>query len=120
MNLDQALSELTALADPTKQAQMAEYHKIDRPYLGVANPDTNDLVKTWRQSMDIDQRVTLADELWTTNIYEARLAATKLLTQARMRPDDATWALITSWLPDFDSWAIADHAATAGQKTPNG
>ena len=46
----------------------------------------------------------------------ARLAAAKLLTQARIRPDDGVWALITSWVPDFDSWAIADHAMMAGQK----
>jgi 3-methyladenine DNA glycosylase AlkD len=39
-----------------------------------------------------------------------------LLTQARIRPDDAAWALIQSWVPDFDAWAIADHASIAGQK----
>jgi 3-methyladenine DNA glycosylase AlkD len=40
----------------------------------------------------------------------------KLLTQARIRPDQAVWDLITSWVDDFDSWAIADHACMAGQK----
>ncbi len=44
------------------------------------------------------------------------MAAAKLLTTARIRPDDAAWALIASWVPDFDSWAIADHACMAGQK----
>ncbi|WP_372605226.1 DNA alkylation repair protein, partial [Actibacterium sp.] len=53
---------------------------------------------------------------WRTDIFEARLAAAKLLTQARIRPDDAVWDLIVSWLPDFDSWAIADHVCMAGQK----
>ena len=47
---------------------------------------------------------------------EARIAAAKLLTQARIRPDDVAWALIQSWVPDFDAWAIADHASIAGQK----
>jgi len=33
------------------------------------------------------------------------------------RPDDeAAWQLMQSWLPDFDSWAIADHACMAMQK----
>ena len=36
--------------------------------------------------------------------------------QARIRPDDAVWDLLQSWLPDFDAWAIADHACTAMQK----
>lgn len=62
-------------------------------------------------------RVDLADALWRTDIFEARVAAAKLLTQARLRPDDGpAWELIASWVPDFDSWAIADHACIAGQK----
>ncbi len=76
----------------------------------------NDLTKGWRQRLDVGTRVAVADGLWRTNIYEARLAAAKLLTQARIRPDEAAWQLIASWCPDFDSWAIADHACMAGQK----
>jgi 3-methyladenine DNA glycosylase AlkD len=116
VTLKEALDQLNGLAQPGRAAQMAAYHKIDRPYIGIANPDTNDLVKKWRKTLSVEERVVLADELWKTNIFEARLAAAKLLTQARLRSDEAAWALITSWLPDFDSWAIADHAAMAGQK----
>jgi 3-methyladenine DNA glycosylase AlkD len=111
-----AIEALRALAQPGRDVEMAAYHKVDRPYLGVANPDTNDIVKEWRKVLSVDERVALADGLWKTNIFEARLAAAKLLTQARMRPDADAWALITSWVPDFDSWAIADHAALAGQR----
>ena len=116
MTPDQALTQLRALAQPGRDVEMAAYHKIDRPYMGVANPDTNDLVKAWRQTLSVEDRVGLAEALWATNIFEARLAAAKLLTQARLRPDQDAWRLITSWVPDFDSWAIADHAAMAGQK----
>ena len=49
-------------------------------------------------------------------MFEARLAAANLLTQARLRPDAAAWNLIAAWVPDFDSWAIADHACSAGAK----
>ncbi|MEE9388962.1 MAG: DNA alkylation repair protein [Paracoccaceae bacterium] len=111
-----AIDALKSKAEPGRDAQMAAYHKVDRLYLGVANPDTNDLVNSWRQVLSLDQRVALADALWKTDIFEGRLAAAKLLTQAKIRPDDAAWELIQSWVPDFDSWAIADHAATAGQK----
>ena len=110
------LAELEALADAARAPQMAAYHKVDRPYLGVSNPQINDLSKAWRQSLNVSERVSVADGLWRTNIYEARLAAAKLLTQARIRPDQAAWDLIVSWLPDFDSWAIADHACMAAQR----
>lgn len=112
-----ALAELRAAAEPGRAEGMAQYHKVPRPYLGVPNPALNDITKRWRQGMDVPARVALAEALWQTDIFEARLAAAKLLTQARLRPDDsAAWALIVSWVPDFDSWAIADHAMMAGQK----
>ncbi|GAB4547660.1 MAG: DNA alkylation repair protein [Ruegeria sp.] len=110
------LDQIKAHADSDRAAQMAAYHKVDRPYLGVPNPVLNDLTKSWRQQMDVDARVALADQLWQTNIHEARLAAAKLLTQARIRPDQAVWDLLQSWLPDFDAWAVADHASMAMQK----
>lgn len=110
------LDQITAQSDPVRAAEMAAYHKAPRRYLGVANPVLNDLTKTWRQSLDVPARVTLADALWRTDIHEARLAAAKLLTQARIRPDGEAWALLAGWLPDFDAWAVADHAAMAMQK----
>lgn len=113
------LAQLEALADPSRAEQMQAYHKAKRRYLGLSNPQINDLTKAWRTETDAAQRVEIADGLWQTDIYEARLAAAKLLTQARIRPDDApAWRLIASWCPDFDSWAIADHACMAGQKRP--
>ncbi len=116
MTPDAALAELERQANPIKAAEMASYHKVDRRYLGIANPVLDKLAKTWRGE-DLDDRVALAAGLWDSNIHEARVAASKLLTQARLRPDDgAAWALIASWAPDFDAWAIADHACMAGQK----
>lgn len=110
------LDQLEAQGDAQKAAEMAAYHKVARRYLGVTNPVLMDLAQDWRQDLDIAGRVTLADALWQTDIHEARILAAKLLTQARLRPDDAVWALICSWLPDFDAWAIADAVASAAQK----
>ncbi|WP_439149650.1 DNA alkylation repair protein [Sulfitobacter sp.] len=115
--LDPYLAQLTALADPDRVSQMQDYHKMDRVYLGVTNPQINDLTKIWREELDLADRVSLADALWQTDIFEARLAAAKLLTQARLRPDDEpAWQLMQSWVPEFDSWAIADHVCMAVQK----
>lgn len=116
MTLEEALDALSARIEPGRADGMTKYHKGKREYLGIANPDVNELTKNWRSDLDVNSRVRLAKELWDTDIFEARLAASKLLTQARIRPDDAAWELIKSWVPGFDSWAIADHACMAGQK----
>lgn len=117
MTLDEALQALQACALPGKGAEMRAYHKAERRYLGVANPDIDALTKAWRQALSTEARVGLADALWQTDIHEARIAAAKLFTQARIRPDDdAVWQTIVSWVPSFDAWAVADHASIAGQK----
>lgn len=116
MTLDDALAALKSYVEEGRAEGMAAYHKQTREVLGIPNPALNDLTKSWRQTLTVEERVGLADQLWQTDIFEARIAAAKLLTQARLRPDDAAWALIQSWVPDFDSWAIADHVCMAGQK----
>ena len=114
IDLPEALLQLEALADPQKAAELAAYHKAPRRYLGVAVPQITALATQWRADLDVPQRVALADALWQTDIHEARVAAAKLLTQARIREDAAVWTLIAAWVPTFDAWAIADHACDAG------
>ncbi|MGQ0610268.1 MAG: DNA alkylation repair protein [Paracoccaceae bacterium] len=117
MSPQAALAALIARSDPNKAAEAAAYHKVDRRYLGLAVPGIEALTDDWRAACTLDQRLALADALWRSDIHEARIAAAKLLTQARIRPDDAgAWALILSWVPQFDAWAIADHVCIAGQK----
>jgi len=117
MTPEAALAQLQAKADPARAEQMHAYHKIDRPYLGLSNGDVAAMATEWRKSCDIGSLVALAQGLWNSNIYEARIAAGKLFIQARMRPDDhAAWACITGFVPEFDSWAIADAVAQGGQK----
>ena len=116
MTLEDALAALRAQIEPGRAEGMAEYHKVPRPYLGLSNNTVNDLADGWRKSLPLDERLTLARALWDTNIFEARIAAAKLLTQARIRPDEEVWQMICYWLPDLDSWAIADHAMMAGQR----
>lgn len=116
MTAERALVILREAGDEEKAAQMASYHKASRVYLGVANPLLEDLARSWRREMEVAERVALADTLWQSDIHEARILAAKLLTQARIHPDEAVWRLIRTWVPQFDGWAVADHACLAGQR----
>lgn len=110
----QALAELEALADPARAAEMAAYHKAPRRYLGVAVPEIQTLTARWRAGLDVSGRVALAAGLWDSDVHEARIAAAKLLTQARIpEAEPLVWAETLRWVPAFDSWAIADHACKA-------
>lgn len=111
--VEEALALLRAQEEPGRAEGSAAYHKVPRTYLGVPNPVVNDLTAEWRREMTLDARVALASGLWNTDIHEARIAAAKLLTQARIKDDAAVWSLMLSWVPQFDAWAIADHVCSA-------
>ena len=115
--IETALAQLNALSDPQRAVESAAYHKVDRPYLGLRVPQIEELTDQWRAECSLDERLALASALWETNIHEARVAAAKLLNQARIKPDDSgAWDLICQWVPQFDAWAIADHVCIAAQK----
>ena len=117
VTVDQAIAALEALANPEKAAEMAAYHKSTRRFFGVSVPQIDDLADAWRADCTLDERLALAAALWAADIHETRVAAAKLLTQARIRPDDeGAWQLLQSWVPDFDGWSLADHAMIAAQK----
>ena len=113
---DTVLAALRERADPGRAAEMAAYHKAPRVYLGVAVPEIEALVADWR-GRPVAERVALARALWDSDVHEARIAAAKLLTQARIREGESlVWAEFLRWLPDFDAWAIADHACKVGER----
>jgi 3-methyladenine DNA glycosylase AlkD len=111
-----ALARLEAEGDPVRAAAAAAYHQTTRRYLGVPVPRIEELVAEWREGATLEERVALAAGLWESDVHEARVAAAKLLTQARIRPDGAVWELVRSWVPGFDSWAVADHACKAVER----
>jgi 3-methyladenine DNA glycosylase AlkD len=111
------VAELEARADPPRAAEMAAYHKARRRYLGLAAPEVYALADRWREGRSVAERVALAAALWDSDIHEARMAAARLLTQARIREDEPlVWAEFLRWVPSFDGWALADHACKAGER----
>ena len=110
MLLEDAIAALQIHEVPGKATQMRAHHKVERAYWGLTNPVIDNQARLWRQKLPLDERLLLAAELWDCNAHEARICAAKLLTQARIRPDDIeAWTLIQSWLPDVDCPVISDH-----------
>jgi 3-methyladenine DNA glycosylase AlkD len=111
------LDVLRDRADPARATEAAAYHKTPRPFLGVHGDVIEELARDARATLSLDARLDAARMLWDSDIHDACVLAAKLLTQARIRPDDrAVWDMIADWAQGFDSWALADHAAIAGGK----
>ncbi|WP_176715597.1 DNA alkylation repair protein [Thioclava sp. SK-1] len=107
---------LEAWKDDGRADQLHTTQGVDRRYIGVAPAGLDDLVAMWRGSMDVEARVDLARALWDSDIFEARLVATRLLFQARLRPDDVAWAMIQGWIFQMDCPALTEAVCKTAAK----
>ncbi|PYT98663.1 MAG: DNA alkylation repair protein [Acidobacteria bacterium] len=93
------LRELQSLADPRVRTKM-EYFGVRVPHAhGISAPVLHALAKR------IGKRHSLALELWTTAIHEARILAALIGESERV-----TSAEMERWARDFDSWDVVDAA----------
>jgi 3-methyladenine DNA glycosylase AlkD len=95
--LDAALAALRALADPAVRAGLPRYGIPNARAIGVRMADIQALAKT------LGRHPPLAEALWETGIYEARLLAAFVAEPRALPP-----ATVERWLLDLDSWAICD------------
>ena len=93
---------------------MAAYHKALRRYLGARAR------RRWSRSSPAGAQSSTSRAgsrspavSGTADVHEARIAAAKLLTQARIRELSRGLDRRLRWVPAFDAWAIADHACKA-------
>jgi 3-methyladenine DNA glycosylase AlkD len=117
MLMEDAIAMLQLHEVPGKAAKMRAYYKVERAYWGLTTRVLDDQARQWRQELSLANRLQLAAGLWDSNAHEGRICAAKLLTQARIRPDDcAAWQLLQTWLADVDCAAICDHLCLAGHR----
>lgn len=114
-NAQDCLNLLAKAADETRITAL-ESRFGTKKFLGVAPDALENLAREWRQDIGFPDRLELACELWASDVFEARLMAAKLLTQARIKDDAAIWDQICGWIAEADTWAEIDALAGAGAR----
>lgn len=99
MDSKEVLKRLKALSSKEVLQSHERFAILGNKMLGVRVPDIRALAK------EIGKDHVLAQELWKTNIHEARILATMI-----DHPDHVTEEQMDIWIKDFDSWDICDHA----------
>jgi 3-methyladenine DNA glycosylase AlkD len=96
-DVDTALSWLERHGSKRGIDSMARYAIPSDTAFGVSMKDIQKLAKILGRNHD------LAEQLWQTNRYEARM-----LTAYVDEPERVTAAQMDRWCKDFDNWAICD------------
>jgi 3-methyladenine DNA glycosylase AlkD len=113
---DGIVDALRAAGDAERAARDRAANRTNRECWGVHGATLTDQAMTLRANLSVDERVMIADALWRDGVFDERVMACKLLTQARMRPDGGVWGLLSGWVFHFDCRAIADAGAAALQR----
>lgn len=92
-----ALAELRRAASAKVRDGMARYGLPAEKALGVAVGTIQQIAKKLGRSQ------ALAEALWQTEVYEARLLAAFV-----GEPDKLTRAVMDRWCADFDNWGVVD------------
>ena len=107
MSATAILHELRQMGNPADAAGMKRFAIGSGEVLGIKIPRLRALAKA------IGKDSTLARELWTTNVHEARLLAIFLLDGK-----NADESLVEAWLHDLASWDTCDQLCMALAKWP--
>lgn len=99
LGVDEVVSRLKGMSDQTIRDGMARYAIPSDKALGISVGELRKLGK------ELGPDHALAQSLWATDLYEARLLATFVEDPAQVTP-----AQMDRWCKDFDNWAICDTA----------
>ena len=97
MQYSDILEELKSLSNPKAIEGMARYGITPEKTYGVSIPNLRKIAK------EIGTRHELAQELWASDIREARILASMI-----DEPEIVTEEQMESWVKDFDYWEICD------------
>lgn len=91
------LAELHRLANPTNVAGMARFGIVGKKLLGISVVQLRAIAKR------IGRNHELAEELWSSGIFEARILAAFIADPKRLPRRQAN-----AWAKDFECWADCD------------
>jgi len=114
--LKEFLAEMERHADPVRAEGSKNYHKIERPYMGLRVPEIAKISVATARKFQEKNLLLLCDELWETNIHEGRIAVGKILERKEIGNIEEIWKRIGRYKEDLDAWAIADHLAHAAAR----
>ena len=101
MQYNDIIQKLKSLSDPEAVRGMARFGISPENTYGVSIPALRKIAK------ETGKDHTLAQQLWTSGIHEARILASMI-----DKPEMVTEVQMESWVKDFDSWDVCDQCCS--------
>lgn len=101
MRAEQILVRLKSLADPDAVAGMARFGINPENTYGISIPTLRSMAR------EIGRDHTLAKQLWSSGVHEARILASMIDD-----PNRVTAEQMETWVSDFNSWDVCDQCCS--------
>lgn len=95
MNVTEVINLLKDKADAKHHSGMLRFGVDNKKALGVKIPEVRKLARLIKKDHD------LAQQLWDTDIHEARILASMIDDPAQVTPEQ-----IDAWTKDFKTWDV--------------
>jgi len=103
MTAEEIIAELRELADPSRTGVYERYAIKTKELLGISAPEVKAFAKDVKKL--VTDRHSVAEELWRSEIYEARAVAFLIDDPKQVTPEQ-----MDAWCADFNNWATVDGA----------
>ncbi len=97
------LNELKSVSDTTRLEGMKRFAIGTDKAIGVSLPHMRSIAATAKKRIPLAERHLLAQQLWDTEIHEARILASMI-----DNPKEVTKKQMDQWTKDFYSWDLCD------------
>lgn len=110
------IRKLQELGDAMRAVADKRYHKSSREHWGVSRFACDKLVDSLCKDLADKELLSLARDLWETNLFDPMVCAAKIISFPRLQPSKELWKTIRYFLKQVDGWALEDHLAHAAWK----
>lgn len=110
------IEQLYTLENHERAQAHAQYNKSQRVHLGLTVPEITQLVGETAKKLSPQELLELAYALWETDIFDAKIAATKITGLPKLKPSPELWNFVIFCLPDLNGWALEDQLAHTAWK----
>lgn len=105
------IRKLQELGNAERAIADQRYHKSSREHWGVSVPVCDKLTRTLCKDIADKELITMAKDLWATDLFDPMVCAAKMLSFPRLKPSKELWKTVRNFLNQVDGWALEDHLA---------
>jgi len=113
---DDLTERLKAYGTEARAEKEKSYQKSSWEHWGVAFPKIDRAIRETLRGNETDRLIPLAEKLWSTPVWDLKIASGRVLALDRVPPSERLWQFVVERVREMDGWAVEDNMAQVAWK----